>query len=80
MINDIREKIKEKQKAFNTATIQIIVALLVYVISMLIHNRRFNMSADKDLEAIKNGCGLDNSSTSNGDTQFATKRSGYCHP
>lgn len=38
VINDIREKIKEKQKAFNTATIQIIVALLAYVISMLIHN------------------------------------------
>lgn len=38
VINDIREKIKDKQKAFNTATIQIIIALLAYVVAMLIHN------------------------------------------
>lgn len=38
VINDIRDKIKEKQKVFNMATIQVIIALLAYVISMLIHN------------------------------------------
>ncbi len=38
VINDIRNKTKEKQKVFDTATIQIIISLLAYVISMLIHN------------------------------------------
>ena len=38
VINDIREKTKKKQKSFSTAILQIIIALLAYVVSMIIHN------------------------------------------
>ena len=37
-INDIRIQIKEKQNSFNTATLLLIIGLLVYVVSLLIYN------------------------------------------
>lgn len=36
VINDIRDKIKEKQKAYDSSIMMVIIALLAYVVSMLI--------------------------------------------
>lgn len=38
VINDIRTKTNEKQRAFNASIVQIIISLLAFVVSMMIHN------------------------------------------